>query len=72
MNNDIAVLRSANTFSFNNNVRAASIAGANYNLADNQAVWAAGWGTTSVSLLKINLNSCSTKSHYVVVCLIGD
>ncbi|KAJ8736109.1 hypothetical protein PYW08_006765 [Mythimna loreyi] len=46
-NNDIAVLRSASTFTFNNNVRAASIAGSNYNLGDNQPVWAAGWGTTS-------------------------
>ncbi|XP_021196271.3 trypsin, alkaline C [Helicoverpa armigera] len=44
--NDLAILRSSTTFSFNNNVRAASIAGANYNLADNQAVWAAGWGAT--------------------------
>ncbi|KAJ8736110.1 hypothetical protein PYW08_006766 [Mythimna loreyi] len=46
-NNDIAVLRSASTFTLNNNVRAAPIAGSNYNLADNQVVWAAGWGTTS-------------------------
>ncbi|KAJ8736112.1 hypothetical protein PYW08_006768 [Mythimna loreyi] len=46
-NNDIAVLRSASTFTFNNNARAAPIAGSNYNLADNQVVWAAGWGTTS-------------------------
>ncbi|KAJ8736122.1 hypothetical protein PYW08_006778 [Mythimna loreyi] len=47
LNNDIAVMRSASTFSFNNNVRAAAIAGANYHLADNQVVWAAGWGATS-------------------------
>nr|ABR88248.1 trypsin T5 [Heliothis virescens] len=69
LDNDIAILRSATTFSFNNNVRAASIAGANYNLADNQAVWAAGWGTTSaggssseqlrhVQMVVINQNTC--------------
>ncbi|KAJ8736117.1 hypothetical protein PYW08_006773 [Mythimna loreyi] len=46
-NNDIAVLRSASTFSFSNRVRAAPIAGSNYNLADNQPVWATGWGLTS-------------------------
>ncbi|KAJ8736114.1 hypothetical protein PYW08_006770 [Mythimna loreyi] len=44
---DVAVLRAVGTFSFNNNVRAASIAGSNYHLADNQALWAAGYGTTS-------------------------
>nr|ACR15970.1 serine protease 1 [Mamestra configurata] len=69
LNNDIAILRSASTFSFNNNVRAASIAGSNYNLGDNQAVWAAGWGTVSqggsaseqlrhVELRVINQNTC--------------
>ncbi|KAJ8736108.1 hypothetical protein PYW08_006764 [Mythimna loreyi] len=47
LNNDVAILRSASTFSFNNNVRAAAIAGANYHVPDNQVVWAAGWGTTS-------------------------
>uniref|UniRef100_A0A2A4K6U2 Peptidase S1 domain-containing protein n=1 Tax=Heliothis virescens TaxID=7102 RepID=A0A2A4K6U2_HELVI len=45
--NDFAILRSASAISFNNNVRAVSIAGANYNLADNQVVWAAGWGLTA-------------------------
>ncbi|XP_021196272.3 trypsin CFT-1-like isoform X2 [Helicoverpa armigera] len=70
MDNDIAVLRSTTLFTFNNNVRAASIASANYNLADNQAVWAAGWGTTfsgatagseqlrHVQLVTINQNTC--------------
>ncbi|XP_035448358.2 trypsin CFT-1-like [Spodoptera frugiperda] len=46
LDSDIAILRSATAFSFNNNVRAASIAGANYYPGDNQAVWAAGWGDT--------------------------
>ncbi|KAJ8736116.1 hypothetical protein PYW08_006772 [Mythimna loreyi] len=46
--NDIAVLRSASTFTFNVRVRAAPIAGSNYNLADNQPVWATGWGLMNV------------------------
>ncbi|XP_047027195.1 trypsin, alkaline B-like [Helicoverpa zea] len=70
LNNDIAILRSTTTFSFNNNVRPGSIAGANYNPADNQAVWAAGWGDTfsgsnqgseqlrHVQLVIINQNTC--------------
>ncbi|XP_022821672.1 trypsin, alkaline C-like [Spodoptera litura] len=69
LDNDIAILRSASTFSFNNNVRAASIAGANYWPGDNSAAWAAGWGTTSaggsaseqlrhVQLQIINQNTC--------------
>ncbi|XP_050554896.1 trypsin CFT-1-like isoform X3 [Spodoptera frugiperda] len=70
-NNDIAILRSASTFSFNNNVRAASIAGANYYPGDNQAAWAAGWGDTyygsnagsaqllHVVLVLINHDTCS-------------
>ncbi|XP_069358453.1 trypsin, alkaline A-like [Maniola hyperantus] len=45
--NDIAVLHVSRAFSMNNNVRAGSIAGANYHLADNQPVWAIGWGRTS-------------------------
>ncbi|XP_041974874.1 trypsin CFT-1-like [Aricia agestis] len=43
---DIAILKPASTIAFNSNVRAGSIAGANYNLQDNQAVWAIGWGST--------------------------
>ncbi|XP_021193552.3 trypsin CFT-1 [Helicoverpa armigera] len=70
LNNDVAILRSATTFSFNNNVRAGSIAGPNYNVADNQAVWAAGWGDTfsganqgseqlrHVQMVIINQNTC--------------
>ncbi|XP_041974875.1 trypsin, alkaline C-like [Aricia agestis] len=72
MDNDIAILHSASTFTFNNNVRAVSIAGANYNLADNQVVWAAGWGTTSfqgssseqlrhVQIWTVNQNTCRTR-----------
>nr|AHI07442.1 trypsin [Antheraea pernyi] len=46
LDNDVAIMRTQLTISFNNNVRAASFAPANYNLADNQVVWAAGWGAT--------------------------
>nr|AAT95361.1 trypsin IIb2 precursor [Sesamia nonagrioides] len=45
-NNDICILRSATAFALNNNAFPASIAGANYYVGDNQAVWAAGWGDT--------------------------
>ncbi|XP_022821667.1 trypsin, alkaline A-like [Spodoptera litura] len=45
-NNDIAILRTTTEIGFNNNVRPASIAGSNYRLAENQPVWAAGWGDT--------------------------
>ncbi|CAH0695424.1 unnamed protein product [Spodoptera exigua] len=74
MDSDIAILRSATAFTYNNNVRAASIAGSNYNVADNQAVWAAGWGDTysgsgagseqlrHVQLMTINQNTC--RSNY--------
>ncbi|XP_047530025.1 trypsin, alkaline C-like [Vanessa atalanta] len=70
--NDISVLRINGAFSFNNNVRASRIAGANYNLADNQAVWAVGWGVTSVGgrpseqlrhvqVWSVNQNTCRTR-----------
>ncbi|KAJ0182337.1 hypothetical protein K1T71_001706 [Dendrolimus kikuchii] len=49
LDSDIAILRSATTIVYNSNVQQARIAGANYNLQDNQVVWAAGWGTTSVN-----------------------
>uniref|UniRef100_A0A1E1VYB7 Peptidase S1 domain-containing protein n=1 Tax=Pectinophora gossypiella TaxID=13191 RepID=A0A1E1VYB7_PECGO len=48
--NDFAIVRISGTFSWSSTVAAASIAGANYNLGDNQVVWAIGWGTTSVSV----------------------
>ncbi|XP_047534170.1 trypsin, alkaline B-like [Vanessa atalanta] len=69
LNNDIAVLRLSSQFSFGSNVRVGSIAGANYNLGDNQSVWAAGWGLTSfngspsenlrhIQLWTMNQNTC--------------
>ncbi|XP_050346882.1 trypsin CFT-1-like [Nymphalis io] len=74
--NDICVLRINGAFSFNNNVRASRIAGANYNLADNQVVWAIGWGHTSVGgrpseqlrhvqIWTVNQNTC--RSRYAEV-----
>ncbi|XP_013133137.1 PREDICTED: trypsin CFT-1-like [Papilio polytes] len=67
--NDIAILRAASNFAFNNNVRAGSIAGSNYNLADNQPVWAIGWGAIAyrgqsseqlrhVQVWTVNQNTC--------------
>ncbi|XP_072940406.1 trypsin, alkaline C-like [Epargyreus clarus] len=44
LDNDVAILRSNTVFTFSNVVRAGSIAGSNYNLGDNQVVWAIGWG----------------------------
>ncbi|CAK1602337.1 unnamed protein product [Parnassius mnemosyne] len=40
-------MHSSRGFSFSNSVRAASIAGSNYNVANNQALWAVGWGKPS-------------------------
>ncbi|XP_013175875.1 PREDICTED: trypsin CFT-1-like [Papilio xuthus] len=45
--NDIAILRASTNFAFNNDVQPGSIAGPNYNLIDNQVVWAIGWGATT-------------------------
>ncbi|CAD0195006.1 unnamed protein product [Chrysodeixis includens] len=72
LDNDISIIRISGTFSFNNNVRAASIAGSNYNLGDNQVVWAAGWGATSASgssseqlrhvqIWTVNQNTCNQR-----------
>ncbi|KAI8438838.1 hypothetical protein MSG28_011191 [Choristoneura fumiferana] len=76
LDNDIAILRSATTIAHNNQARPASIAGANYNLADNQAVWAIGWGATCpgcagseqlrhVQIWTVNQNTC--RSRYLEV-----
>ncbi|XP_068627077.1 trypsin, alkaline C-like [Battus philenor] len=72
MDNDISVIRVSPTFAFGNTVRAASIAGSNYNLADNQQVIAVGWGATSfggrpseqlreVQIRTINQNTCRNR-----------
>ncbi|XP_075975780.1 trypsin CFT-1-like [Anticarsia gemmatalis] len=45
---DVAILRVSGTISYGTNVQPASIAGSNYNLGDNQVVWATGWGTTEL------------------------
>ncbi|KAH9644581.1 hypothetical protein HF086_009156 [Spodoptera exigua] len=70
LNNDIAILRSATFFTFNNNVSPAPLAGITYLPGDNQAVWAAGWGDTysgsdagseqlrHVQVVVINQNTC--------------
>ncbi|MBN4724496.1 serine protease, partial [Escherichia coli] len=69
---DIAVMRSATTIVYvNNAAQPGSIASANYNLADNQVVWAAGWGATEsssgseqlrhVQIWTINQNTCNQR-----------
>lgn len=49
--NDVGILRTATVIAFHSLVQPGTIAGANYNLADNQAVWAIGWGRTAVSIV---------------------
>ncbi|XP_021193544.3 trypsin, alkaline B [Helicoverpa armigera] len=46
MDFDVAIMRSSSNIQFSNVIQPGSIAGANYNIADNQVVWAAGWGRT--------------------------
>ncbi|XP_075975680.1 trypsin, alkaline A-like [Anticarsia gemmatalis] len=65
---DIAVMRATANINYGTGVQAARIAGSNYNLGDNQVVWAAGWGTTEtgrpseqlrhVQIWTINQNIC--------------
>ncbi|KAH9644591.1 hypothetical protein HF086_009166 [Spodoptera exigua] len=79
LDSDLSILHSASSFTFNNNVRAASIAGSNYVLADFQPVYAAGWGTTyygastgseqlrHVMVLTVNQDIC--RANYGLVYL---
>ncbi|XP_047038913.1 trypsin, alkaline C-like [Helicoverpa zea] len=41
---DFSIVRSATVFAFSDKVRPVAIAGPNYNLEDNEPVYAAGWG----------------------------
>ncbi|GBP49567.1 Trypsin CFT-1 [Eumeta japonica] len=60
--NDVAVLRTQTTMGFNNNVRAASIAGTNYNLADNQVPGgAASEQLRHVQIWTINQTTCRNR-----------
>ncbi|XP_046961235.1 trypsin CFT-1-like [Vanessa cardui] len=47
LENDIGIFRVSSSFSLGGNVQPGRFAGANYNVADNQAVWTVGWGATS-------------------------
>lgn len=50
---DIAVIRTLTSITYiPNAVAAGSIAGPNYVIADNQPLWASGWGFTSVSYIQ--------------------
>ncbi|KAG6458160.1 hypothetical protein O3G_MSEX010714 [Manduca sexta] len=44
MDNDIALMRTANSISYTNIIQPSSVAGANYIIRDNEPVWATGWG----------------------------
>ncbi|XP_022821646.1 trypsin, alkaline C-like [Spodoptera litura] len=80
MDHDIAVLRVATPFEFNEFIQPARIAGPNYRVPDYDYLWAAGWGTTyygatsgsaqlrHVQVLKINLDRC--KQQYDVVHMV--
>lgn len=48
LDNDVAVLRTSTNIVYNANVQPGSIAGTNYNLGDNEMVYAIGWGAMSV------------------------
>ncbi|CAK1540240.1 unnamed protein product [Leptosia nina] len=74
--NDIAIVRSSTTFTYNNNVAYIPLAGANYNIPDNSAVWALGWGRTTqtaapseqlrrVQVWTVNANVC--RNNYLEV-----
>ncbi|CAH0581641.1 unnamed protein product [Chrysodeixis includens] len=45
---DITILRTAVEIRYSATIQPAPIAGANYNLADNEVVWATGWGQTEL------------------------
>ncbi|XP_046961253.1 trypsin, alkaline B-like isoform X3 [Vanessa cardui] len=44
LDNDIGIFRVSSSFSLGGNVQPGRFAGPNYNVADGQAVWTAGWG----------------------------
>ncbi|KOB72570.1 Trypsin [Operophtera brumata] len=82
-NNDVAVFRTASVITYvNNAVQPGSIAGNNYNLPDNTAVWAAGWGATTlgglaseqlrhVQLLTVNQGTCSQRYSTIRATITG-
>ncbi|CAH0723384.1 unnamed protein product, partial [Brenthis ino] len=79
--NDIAILQVTSAFIYNNNVQPGRIADHNYNLLDNQAVWAIGWGRTTfggapseqlrhVQIWTVNQNTC--RNRYALIRPITD
>lgn len=68
---DVGLVRTSSNINQNNNVRPAAIAGSNYNLGNNQAVWATGWRHTSVSRLfatsKLSNHTLFSKKIYCCV-----
>nr|P23604.1 RecName: Full=Achelase-1; AltName: Full=Achelase I [Lonomia achelous]AAB19941.1 achelase I=fibrinolytic proteinase [Lonomia achelous=Saturnid caterpillar, Peptide, 213 aa] [Lonomia achelous] len=76
LDNDISIMRAASNIGTSASVQPAGIAGSNYNLGDNQVVWATGWGATSaggslarfpgvnarhVQIWTVNQNTCASR-----------
>ncbi|KAL4716961.1 hypothetical protein ACJJTC_012772 [Scirpophaga incertulas] len=47
LDNDVAIIRLVGTIGFGGSIQPARVAGTNYQLGDNQVVYAVGWGRTS-------------------------
>nr|AFK64831.1 trypsin-like proteinase [Chilo suppressalis] len=69
---DISIMRVSSNINFGTTIQQASIAGPNYVLPDNQAVWVVGWGYTNaqgspseqlrhVQIWTVNQNLCSAR-----------
>uniref|UniRef100_A0A2A4JBA7 Peptidase S1 domain-containing protein n=1 Tax=Heliothis virescens TaxID=7102 RepID=A0A2A4JBA7_HELVI len=78
VDNDLSIVRSSTAIIFNDNVRPVAIAGTQYNLADNQPVWAAGWGFITeegpaseqlrhVQVYTINQEICQQRMYGAVI-----
>ncbi|XP_075975735.1 trypsin, alkaline A-like [Anticarsia gemmatalis] len=65
---DVAIMRTTGTINFGTNAQAARIAGSNYNLGDNQVVWAAGWGRTEHGMASEQLRHVQIWTINQAVC----
>nr|XP_049692555.1 trypsin, alkaline B-like [Helicoverpa armigera] len=84
MDSDIVILRTSANIPFSNVVQPGSIAGANYNLGDNEVVWAAGFGWTGdqtsehpdqlrhVQILSVNQGICRRRHAIGGLMIITD
>ncbi|XP_075975795.1 trypsin, alkaline C-like [Anticarsia gemmatalis] len=65
---DIAIMRTASSINYGVGIQPASIAGSNYNLADNQVVWASGWGRTEHGISSEQLRHVQVWTINQAVC----